>query len=286
LVKEPRKCDIRARTARSKLLLPIEDGSRDVYSSLAGGPLSKHNKLGTTVATWQSDGEEDLDYPTTRPHSYGRPRPWILSLIDLNLPKYDGRRYSRKGHQVRPSPILPNPVVVLDERRRRQAGDKILRSYNNARQCYVTSRSTLDASWGNGRFQADLYELLRPGVPFSSEGLITQKRATTVGLPVDSSAWKTRHSVTSVPFGVTLDVDSSSQSMPSGNSRRPRRFDGCLPGRDAPGGRFFSLPFHFESTTAPSRAFPSFFSVRSSAAQTPGMVCWQRLRRRWRTLRG
>ncbi|MGW7275853.1 response regulator [Streptomyces sp. NPDC054864] len=84
------------------------------------------------------DGEEALDFLYQRGEYTGVPRPDLI-LLDLNLPKYDGRQVLEK---VKSDPDLQDiPVVVLTTS---AAEEDILRSYKLHANAYVTKPVDLD----------------------------------------------------------------------------------------------------------------------------------------------
>ncbi|MEU5999458.1 MULTISPECIES: response regulator [unclassified Streptomyces] len=84
------------------------------------------------------DGEEALDFLYQRGEHTGVPRPGLI-LLDLNLPKYDGRQVLEK---IKSDPDLKDiPVVVLTTS---AAEEDILRSYKLHANAYVTKPVDLD----------------------------------------------------------------------------------------------------------------------------------------------
>ncbi|MFE6161175.1 response regulator [Streptomyces sp. NPDC056486] len=84
------------------------------------------------------DGEEALDFLYQRGEHIGVPRPDLI-LLDLNLPKYDGRQVLEK---IKSDPDLKDiPVVVLTTS---AAEEDILRSYKLHANAYVTKPVDLD----------------------------------------------------------------------------------------------------------------------------------------------
>lgn len=84
------------------------------------------------------DGEEALDFLYRRGAHAGAPRPDLI-LLDLNLPKYDGRQVLE---QIKQDPVLSLiPVVVLTTS---SAEEDILRSYKLHANAYVTKPVDLD----------------------------------------------------------------------------------------------------------------------------------------------
>ncbi|GAA3128773.1 MULTISPECIES: response regulator [Nonomuraea] len=84
------------------------------------------------------DGLEALDFVYRRGDYVGAPRPDLI-LLDLNLPKYDGRQVLE---QVKGDPELRSiPVVVLTTS---SAEEDILRSYQLFANAYVSKPVDLD----------------------------------------------------------------------------------------------------------------------------------------------
>ena len=78
------------------------------------------------------DGEEALDFLYKRGEYADVPRPDII-LLDLNLPKKDGRQVLE---EIKADPQLADiPVVILTTS---QADEDILRSYQLHANCYIT----------------------------------------------------------------------------------------------------------------------------------------------------
>jgi CheY-like chemotaxis protein len=84
------------------------------------------------------DGEEGLDFLYRRGVFKDAPRPDLI-LLDLNLPKYDGRQLLEK---IKSDPDLCHiPIVVLTTS---SAEEDILRSYKLHANAYVTKPVDLD----------------------------------------------------------------------------------------------------------------------------------------------
>ncbi|MGW0904188.1 response regulator [Streptomyces sp. NPDC002853] len=84
------------------------------------------------------DGEAALDFLYRRGEHASAPRPDLI-LLDLNLPKYDGRQVLEK---IKSDPDLQDiPVVVLTTS---AAEEDILRSYKLHANAYVTKPVDLD----------------------------------------------------------------------------------------------------------------------------------------------
>ncbi|GGU81053.1 two-component system response regulator [Streptomyces cavourensis] len=95
------------------------------------------NKIRNTLHVVR-DGQEALDFLYRRGDHAGAPRPDLV-LLDLNLPKYDGRQVLE---QIKGDPELALiPVVVLTTS---SAEEDILRSYKLHANAYVTKPVDLD----------------------------------------------------------------------------------------------------------------------------------------------
>ncbi|OJZ72951.1 two-component system response regulator [Mycobacterium paraffinicum] len=115
-------------------ILLVEDDPGD---ELITREAFEHNKLNNRLHV-AHDGEEGLDYLYRRGRFQDAPRPDLI-LLDLNLPKYDGRQLLEK---VKSDPDLARiPVVVLTTS---SAEEDILRSYKLHANAYVTKPVDLD----------------------------------------------------------------------------------------------------------------------------------------------
>jgi two-component system, chemotaxis family, response regulator Rcp1 len=87
---------------------------------------------------WARDGIEALDFLKRRGKHDAAPRPDII-LLDLNLPKKDGREVLSeiKGDDE----LRAIPVVILTTSK---AEEDVLRSYDLHANCYVTKPVDLD----------------------------------------------------------------------------------------------------------------------------------------------
>ncbi|GAB2811448.1 response regulator [Streptomyces daliensis] len=95
------------------------------------------NKIGNTLHVVR-DGQEALDFLYCRGEHTEAPRPDLI-LLDLNLPKYDGRQVLER---IKSDPVLAHiPVVVLTTS---SAEEDILRSYRLHANAYVTKPVDLD----------------------------------------------------------------------------------------------------------------------------------------------
>ena len=87
---------------------------------------------------WAKDGVEALDFLKRRGKFANAPRPDII-LLDLNLPKKDGREVLSEIKQD--DDLRSIPVVILTTS---QAEEDVLRSYDLHANCYVTKPVDLD----------------------------------------------------------------------------------------------------------------------------------------------
>jgi CheY-like chemotaxis protein len=84
------------------------------------------------------DGEEALDFLYRRSRHARAPRPGLI-LLDLNLPRFDGREVLA---QIKADPeLMAIPVVVLTTS---EAEEDILRSYQLHANAYVTKPVDFD----------------------------------------------------------------------------------------------------------------------------------------------
>ncbi|MEU5843870.1 response regulator [Rhodococcus sp. NPDC047139] len=115
-------------------VLLVEDDPGD---ELMTREAFEDNKIGNTLHVVR-DGEEALDFLYRRGQHKDAPRPDLI-LLDLNLPKYDGRQVLE---QVKSDDELTDiPVVVLTTS---AAEEDILRSYKLHANAYVTKPVDLD----------------------------------------------------------------------------------------------------------------------------------------------
>ncbi len=122
------------RAERAIHVLLIEDDPGD---ELITREAFEHNKIKNTLHVAR-DGEEGLDFLYQRGAYEGVPRPDLV-LLDLNLPKDDGRQLLE---QIKSDPELSHiPVVVLTTS---SAEEDILRSYKLHANAYVTKPVDLD----------------------------------------------------------------------------------------------------------------------------------------------
>ncbi|MGC4998692.1 MULTISPECIES: response regulator [unclassified Streptomyces] len=115
-------------------VLLVEDDPGD---ELMTREAFEDNKIGNTLHVVR-DGEEALDFLYRRGGFTGAPRPDLI-LLDLNLPKYDGRQVLER---IKSDQDLADiPVVVLTTS---AAEEDILRSYRLHANAYVTKPVDLD----------------------------------------------------------------------------------------------------------------------------------------------
>lgn len=114
--------------AKSIDILLIEDDPGD---ELLVREVFEHNKFDNTLHVAR-DGQEGLDYVYRRGKFQDAPQPDLI-LLDLNLPKYDGRQLLER---FKSDPNLCHiPIVVLTTS---AAHEDILRSYQLHANAYVT----------------------------------------------------------------------------------------------------------------------------------------------------
>jgi len=87
---------------------------------------------------WVKDGVEAMEFLNRRGKYADAPRPDII-LLDLNLPKKDGREVLQEIKSA--EPLKRIPVVILTTSK---AEEDVLRTYNLHANCYVTKPVDLD----------------------------------------------------------------------------------------------------------------------------------------------
>jgi chemotaxis family two-component system response regulator Rcp1 len=124
----------RERTAPPVEILLVEDNPGDVrltQEALKEGKV--YNNL-----HWAKDGVEALEFLKRQGKHANAPRPDII-LLDLNLPKKDGREVLA---QIKKDGALKQiPVVVLTTS---EAEEDVLKSYELHANCYVTKPVDLE----------------------------------------------------------------------------------------------------------------------------------------------
>ena len=122
-------------------ILLVEDNPGDVYLTLEVlrlGAIRKH----VSVAT---DGEEALNFLNRAYEFQNAPRPDLI-ILDLNLPKLDGREVLER---IKADPNLQQiPVIILSTS---NAERDVIAAYNHHANCYLTKPTDLD----------DFFELVR-----------------------------------------------------------------------------------------------------------------------------
>jgi CheY-like chemotaxis protein len=115
-------------------VLLVEDDPGDV---LIIREVFEHNKIANTLHV-ASDGQEGLDFLYKRGDHVDAPQPDLI-LLDLNLPKYDGRQLLEKIKSD--ADLCHIPVVVLTTS---SAEEDVLTSYKLHANAYVTKPVDVD----------------------------------------------------------------------------------------------------------------------------------------------
>ncbi len=124
---------IRAQLRAAEILL-VEDNPADVRLTMEAMRESKMRNRVTVVG----DGEQALDYLQRRGPYATAVRPDLI-LLDLNLPKKDGREVLQEIKAV--EELRRIPVVVLTTSK---AEEDICRTYDLHANCYITKPMDLD----------------------------------------------------------------------------------------------------------------------------------------------
>ena len=115
-------------------ILLVEDNPGDIRLTQEA---LKENKLRNSLSVVQ-DGVEAMEFLQRRGNHENAPRPDII-LLDLNLPKKDGRQVLE---EIKDDPALKCiPVVILTTSR---AEEDIIRTYNLHANCYITKPVELE----------------------------------------------------------------------------------------------------------------------------------------------
>ena len=122
-----------ARPRAAEILL-VEDNPADVRLTMEAMRESKMRNHVTVV----SDGEQAIDYLRRRGPYAAAIRPDLV-LLDLNLPKKDGREVLQEIKAI--EELRRIPVVVLTTSKEEE---DVLRAYNLAANCYVTKPVEFD----------------------------------------------------------------------------------------------------------------------------------------------
>jgi CheY-like chemotaxis protein len=115
-------------------VLLVEDDPGDV---LITREVIEHNKFTNTLHV-ASDGQEGLDFLYRRGAHADAPEPDLI-LLDLNLPKYDGRQLLERIKSD--ADLCHIPVVVLTTS---SAEEDVLTSYKLHANAYVTKPVDVD----------------------------------------------------------------------------------------------------------------------------------------------
>lgn len=115
-------------------LLLVEDNAADAFLVKA---FLRNSRLTNTLHQVQ-DGEAAMSFLRQQDEYVDAPRPGLI-LLDLNLPKKDGREVLE---ELKADPNLKTiPVIVMTGS---AAAQDILMSYELQASCYVTKPSDLD----------------------------------------------------------------------------------------------------------------------------------------------
>ena len=101
----------------------------------------KESKLPTHLDIVE-DGQQAMDFLRNQGKYVKSERPDLI-LLDLNLPKKDGRQVLQ---EIKSDPNLKRiPVVILTTS---QQGEDVVESYNNYANCYIRKPIDLMGFWG------------------------------------------------------------------------------------------------------------------------------------------
>jgi CheY-like chemotaxis protein len=115
-------------------VLLVEDDPGDV---LITREVLEHNTI-TNIVHVASDGQEGLDFLYKRGAHADAPQPDLI-LLDLNLPKYDGRQLLERIKSD--ADLCHIPVIVLTTS---SADEDVLESYKLHANAYVTKPVDVD----------------------------------------------------------------------------------------------------------------------------------------------
>lgn len=115
-------------------ILLVEDNPGD--ARLAQEAM-KESKLRNTLYT-VSDGVEAMEYLYQRGKYAGAPRPELI-ILDLNLPKKDGREVLAEVKEHKDLRTIPVVILTMSK-----AEEDIIKAYNLHANCYITKPLDLD----------------------------------------------------------------------------------------------------------------------------------------------
>jgi two-component system response regulator len=115
-------------------ILLVEDNPGDIELTRIA---LEDNKMSVNLNVAE-DGVEALKFLKKQDQYQGAPHPDLI-LLDLNLPKKDGREVLA---EMKADPVLKRiPVVILTTS---QAEEDVLKAYNLSANCYITKPVDLD----------------------------------------------------------------------------------------------------------------------------------------------
>ncbi len=122
------------RQGRPIVILLVEDNAGDVRLTREA---FREGKVGNELAV-ATDGVEALAFLRREPPHANAPRPDLI-LLDLNIPKMDGRQVLA---EIKSDPSLRRiPVVILTTSK---AEEDVARSYDLHANCYITKPVDFD----------------------------------------------------------------------------------------------------------------------------------------------
>ena len=122
-------------TGKTVEILLVEDNPGDVRLTMEA---LKENRIRNQMSVVE-DGLEAMDFLRHQGRYQDAPRPDLI-LLDLNLPKKDGREVLA---EIKDDPELKRiPVVILTTSK---AEEDIIQTYDNNANCYITKPVELDS---------------------------------------------------------------------------------------------------------------------------------------------